>query len=110
MKKKFLLAISVAALATVGASAKAKAYTIQIYQPAVLGSMTLAPGEYKVEVDGDKAVVHNGKTEEGEAPVKVEAADTKYNTTTVRFSNGDGKMHIQEIHVGGSKTKLVFNE
>jgi hypothetical protein len=107
MKKKFLLAIGVAGLAI--ASAKAKAYSIQLYEPAMLGSMTLAPGEYKVDVDGDKAVVRNGKTV-GEAPVKVESADTKYNTTTVRFTNGDGKMHIQEIHVGGTKTKLVFNE
>jgi hypothetical protein len=107
MKKKFLLAIAVAGLAI--ASAKTKAYSIQLYEPAMLGNTTLTPGEYKVEVDGDKAMVRNGKIQ-SEAPVKVESADTKYNTTSVRFSNADGKMHIQEIHVGGSRTKLVFNE
>ena len=107
MKTKFLLAISVAALAI--ASAKAKSYSIQLYEPALLGSTTLAPGAYQVEVEGDKAVMRNGKMQ-SEAPVKVESADGKYSTTAVRFSNADGKMHIQEIHIGGSKSKLVFNE
>jgi hypothetical protein len=107
MKKKFLLAISVAALAV--ASASAKSYSIQLFEPAVLAGTPLTPGEYKVQVEDQKAVVSNGKVH-CEAPVKVETADMKYGTTTVRFSNADGKMHIQEIHVGGSKTKLVFNE
>ena len=75
----------------------------------MLGATTLAPGEYRVAIVNDKAVVRNGVIHE-EAPVKVENVDSKYNTTTVRFTNGDGKMHIQEIHVGGTKTKLVFEE
>ncbi|SRR5579883_264557 len=107
MKKKFLIAIGVAGLSI--ASAKTKAYSIELFEPAMLGSTALPPGEYRVEVDGDKAVVRNGKLH-GEAPVKIENTDTKYSTTTVQFANSDGKMHIQEIHVGGSKTKLVFNE
>jgi hypothetical protein len=107
MKKNLLLAISVAALAV--ASASAKSYSVTLYEPAMLGNTALTPGEYKVEVADQKATVRNGKMH-CEAPVKVESADNKYSTTTVRFSNEDGKMHIQEIHVGGSKTKLVFNE
>jgi len=107
MKKKFLLAISVFALAV--ASASAKSYSIQLFEPAMLGNMALAPGDYKVQVEDQKAVVTNGKVH-CEAPVKVESGDAKYGSTTVRFANADGKMHIQEIHVGGSKTKLVFNE
>jgi len=86
MKKNILLAIGVAGLAV--ASASAKSYSVQLFEPAVLTS----------------GKVHC------EAPVKVESADSKYSSTTVRFSNGDGKMHIQEIHLGGTKTKLVFNE
>lgn len=107
MKKNILIAIGVAALAV--ASASAKSYAVTLYEPAVLGNMTLKPGDYKVEVNEQKAVLTNGKTR-CEAPVKVESADTKYGSTTVRFANGDGKMHVQEIHIGGSKTKLVFNE
>jgi hypothetical protein len=105
MKKKILLALSVAGLAM----ASAKSYSVNLFQPAVLGSMQLAPGEYKVEVVDQKAVIRNGKVH-GEAPVKVETNDSKYTTTTVRFNTGDGKMHISEIHLGGTKTKLIFSE
>lgn len=107
MKKNILLAIGVAGL--LAASAAAKSYSVTLFQPAVLGNMTLQPGDYKVDVVDQKAVLTNGKTR-CEAPVKVENGDTKYNSTTVRFANGDGKMHVQEIHIGGSKTRLVFNE
>jgi hypothetical protein len=105
MKKIFLLAISVSALVL----AATKSYSVELYQPAMLGGATLSPGTYTVQVTDQTAVVRNGKIH-GEAPVKVEMTDSEYSTTTVRFSNSDGKMHIQEIHVGGTKTKLVFSE
>jgi hypothetical protein len=105
MTKRLLLVFAIVGLAV----ASAKTYTIDLLQPAVLGNMQLDPGTYKVDVVDQKAVITNGRMH-GEAPVKVETADTKYSTTTVRFSNADGKMHLQEIHVGGSKTKLVFAE
>jgi len=105
MTKRLLLVFAIAGLAV----ASAKTYTINLFQPAVLGDMQLAPGTYNVEVVDQKAVISNGKMH-GEAPVKVETADTKYTTTTVRFNSADGKMHLQEIHVGGSKMKLVFAE
>jgi hypothetical protein len=107
MKKNILLAIGVAGL--IAASASAKTYSITLYEPAVLGNMTLKAGDYTVDVNDQKAVLRSGKVR-CEAPVKVESADTKYGSTTVRFANADGKMHVQEIHIGGSKTKLVFNE
>jgi hypothetical protein len=37
----------------------------------------------------------------------VEKSDSKFNTTSVRLSTGD-KPQIQEIRLGGTKTKLVF--
>src|SRR6185369_5229734 len=101
MTKKLLFAFALAALAI----ASAKSYTFKLFQPAVMGTTELKAGEYQVEVVDQKAVIRNGKIE-SEAPVKVETGDVKYSSTTVRFSNGDGKMHIQEIHIGGTKTKL----
>jgi hypothetical protein len=103
--RKLLLAFAIAGLAV----ASAKTYRVQLYEPALLGTMQLAPGEYRVEVVGDKAVIRNGKVQ-GEAPVKMEENDKKYGFTTVRFTNADGKLHVQEIHLGGTKSKLVFNE
>jgi hypothetical protein len=105
MTKRLLLVFAIAGLAV----ASAKSYTIRLPQAAVLGNMQLDPGTYKVDVVDQKAVITNGKMH-GEAPVKVEAADSKYIATSVRFTNADGKMHVQEIHIGGSNTKLVFSE
>jgi hypothetical protein len=106
MIRKVLLSFAVVALAAV---AGAKSYTVNLYEPAVIGGTELKPGEYKVEVVDQKAVIRNGKMH-GEFPVKVENSDSRYNSTSVRFSNGDGRLHIQEIHVGGTTTKLVFSE
>lgn len=105
MKKILLLTIGLAALVL----AATKSYSFKLFEPALLGATQLAPGEYQVSVVDQNAVIRNGK-KECEAPVKVETTESKYPSTTVRFGNGDGKMHIQEIHIGGTKTKLVFNE
>ena len=106
MIRKVLLSFAVVALAAV---ASAKSYTVNLYEPAMIGGTELKPGEYKVQVVDQKAVIRNGKTH-GEFPVKVETSSSRYNDTSVRFSNGDGKLHIQEIHVGGTNTRLVFSE
>jgi len=106
MIRKVLLSFAVVALAAV---AGAKSYKVNLFEPAVIGGTELKPGEYKVEVVDQKAAFRNGKLH-GEFPVKVENGESKYSTTTVRFSNGDGKLHIQEIHLGGTTTKLVFSE
>ena len=105
MMTRLLLAFAVAGLAV----ATAKTYAIDLYQPAMLGSTKLAPGHYSVDVDGTKAVFRNGKIH-GEAPVKMQDAETKYNRTSVWLANNCGQMHIQEIHIGGSKVRLLFTE
>ena len=105
MKKLALLALSVAGLALAGG----KSYSFTLYQTALLGSTQLAPGDYQVSVVDQKAVVRNGKIHD-ECAVKVESGTNKYSSTTVQFDNGDGKMHLREIHIGGSTTKLVFTE
>jgi hypothetical protein len=87
--------------------ASAKSYTVNLLSAATFGSVELAPGEYKVEVNEQTAVIRNGKVH-GECAVKVETGDSKYDSTTVRYDNSSGKMKIQEIRLGGTKTKLVF--
>jgi hypothetical protein len=105
MRGKVLLFFMAAGLAAAGA----KTYTMDLFEPALFGSMELKPGVYKVEVVDQKATVRNGKLL-GECPVKVETVDRKYDNTSVRFlNNGDGgKLRIQELRIGGTKTKLVF--
>jgi hypothetical protein len=90
------------------AIASAKSYNLNLYSPATFGSTELKAGAYKVEVKDSKAYVTSGKVT-AEANVKVESNGEKYNSTTVRFSEAGGKMAIQEIRLGGTNTKLVFN-
>ena len=93
MLRKVLLFFMVVGLT----AANTKTYTMNLFQPAILGSTELKPGEYRIEVVDQKATVRNGKWH-GEYPVKVETGERKYDTTSVRFMNGDGgKLQIQEM-------------
>jgi hypothetical protein len=91
------------------AMAGMKTYTVQLYEPAMLGVTELKAGEYQLQVDGNKAVVRAGKSE-AEAPVKVETGGAKYPTTTVRLAESGGKQRITEIRLGGTTTRLVVGE
>ncbi|MEO8596377.1 MAG: hypothetical protein ABI759_23870 [Candidatus Solibacter sp.] len=105
MIKKVLPFFLVAGLAV----ASARSYTVNLFQPSLVGTTELKPGEYKVEVNQSKATIKKGKVETT-SDVKVEEGDTKFDTTSVRYVNSaDGKVRIQEIRLGGTKTKLIFN-
>jgi hypothetical protein len=97
------------AFAVIGlAIASAKTYSLNLYSAATVGATELKPGTYKVEVRDSKAYITSGKVS-AEADVKVESNGAKYNSTTVRFNDAGGKMAIQEIRLGGTNTKLVFD-
>ena len=104
MIRRFLLTFAVLGLAL----ASAKSYTVTLFPPATVGAVELVPGDYRVDVVDQKVVIRGGKVE-AQSPVKVEAGDTRYQTTTVRYENLNGKMRIQEIRLGGTKTRLVFS-
>jgi hypothetical protein len=104
MRKVLPLFMVVAGLAVAGA----RSYTVSLTKSNMLGATELQPGDYKIEVVGDKAVIRQGKVQT-ESPVKVEEGETKYDNNVVRYVNSaDGKLHIQEIRLGGTRTKLVF--
>ena len=102
-KAAFILLFAAAA-----AVASARTYTVNLFETATFGTMELKPGEYKVDVNDNTAVIRNGKVH-GEAPIRLENVDAKYDTTTVRFNTDGGKMKIVEIRLGGTKTKLVVS-
>lgn len=101
--KLFALFLSVALMV-----ASAASYNVTLFQPSVLAGKELKAGEYKVTMDGDKAIISMGK-QKVEAPAKIETADSKYSSTSVRYTTEDGKMKIQEIRLGGTNQKVVFN-
>lgn len=100
--------LAVLAMGSVWANA-AQEYSVRLNNPATVAGTDLKAGDYKVELVGDKAMIH-GKKDTVEASVKVEEGSEKFNSTTVRYTvAAGGKYQISEIHLGGTKTKVVFN-
>ena len=94
-------------LATAFANAGER-YTVTLHQPTMVAGTELKAGDYKVEVNGNKATLTSGK-KSVETPVKVESGDQKFASTTVRYATAGGSYQIDEIRVGGTKTKLIFD-
>jgi len=103
--KKLLL--SFATVALVVASAAGSGAKVTLFEKSFIGGEELKPGDYKIEVNGDKATIRNGK-QVVEATVKTETGSEKFGATSVRYANADGKYRVQEIRIGGTKTTLVF--
>lgn len=102
--KKLMLTLATLAIASASA---ATTYRVTLFQPTLIGGKELKPGEYKVEVKDNTAVLSKGK-ETVEAPMRQETAESKFGSTSVRYKNGDGKYRLEEIRIGGTNTKLVF--
>lgn len=103
MQKKFAATLAVfSALALAGA---ANTYRVDLYQPTVVNGTTFKPGECKIEVKDNQVVFKQGKNT-AEATVKVESGANKFSSTSVGYTGGD---HIQEIRLGGTTTKLLFD-
>ena len=112
MKTRSLILAGALALATFPvASARVKTYDIQLDSPTKAGSNILAPGEYRVKVEGSNAVftsVHTEKT--FTAPVKIENANKKHDTTAVESNAQDGTLRLKAIELGGSTETLNFGD
>jgi outer membrane protein assembly factor BamA len=103
MIKRVLLLASVISLAVASA---ANSFNLNLYQPTVVNGTTLKPGEAKLELKDNKAIVKQGKTS-AEATVKVESAEKKYLYTTIGYKEGDSHQ-IKDITIAGTTTKLIF--
>lgn len=85
--------------------ASAESYRVKFLQTSVVQGTELKPGEYRVNVENDKATITSGK-QKLETAVKVENSEMKFDKTSVRYT---GEKTVSEIRVGGTKTRLVFN-
>src|SRR5882762_2040976 len=101
MLKRVFLGLAAAALAV----AAGNSYTVRLYQPSTLGGAEFKPGDVKLDLTDNKVVLKQGKTT-AEATASVETSGTKFSSTTVDTS--DGRIH--EIRLGGTTTKLVFED
>ena len=105
MKHLLLLLTASVALTNL---ASAATYTFKIFDSVTIDGKELKPGSYRVEVKDTTAVIRNGK-ESTEVKVRTESGDRKYDSTSVRYTKDGNKNNLEEIHIGGSKTKLVFD-
>jgi len=101
--KGFTIGFATLALAVASA---ATSYNVTFFEPVVVNGTTLKPGEYKVEINDNKATIKKGKVV-AESSVKVENNEAKYPSTSVRLVGGT---QVEEIRVGGTHTKLVFEK
>src|SRR3989442_164087 len=104
MIKRVLFSVATFALAVASA---ASSYRITVSHPSYVNGTEMKPGEYRLELKENTVVIKNGK-QTIEAPVKVETTDRKSPATSVRYSNENGKTVVDEIRLGGTTTKLVF--
>jgi hypothetical protein len=81
----------------------AKSHHIVLSEPTMAGSTMLPAGNYEVKVDVDKDKTYT-------APVKVESEAKKFDQTVVMTGTSGGESRIQAIELGGSHTKLEFDQ
>lgn len=84
-------------------------YRINLYRPTIVNGTELKAGEVKVEIRDNKAVLKQGK-KTAEADVKVENGAQKFLSTTVGYGSDSSSSDLQEIRLGGTSTKLVFDQ
>jgi hypothetical protein len=105
--KKFLVMAGLALSSLTVLSAKT--YEIVLSNTTKAGTLQLKPGQYKLKVEGANAIfteVNSSKSYT--TPVKVENGDKKFDDTRVQSTKDGDSERINEIDLGGSKTKLGF--
>lgn len=102
---KLMLSFGTLALAVASAAAS---YSVTLTSPSFVAGTELKPGNYKVELDGNKARFKAGKNVV-EAAVTVKEGDQRFDTTSLQYGNSDGKYRLEAIRLGGTKTTLVFS-
>lgn len=83
-------------------------YTLTFTQSLQVGTAKLAPGVYKLKVEGETATFTNSHKENFTAPVKVEKVEKKAAYTAIETKNQNGTEVLNIIDIGGAEFKLVF--
>jgi hypothetical protein len=110
MTNKLALLIVAVALST-AAIAATKNYNVVLSTRTKAGSVDLAPGDYKMKIEGSNAIFtdeHTGASVT--VPVKVENTPTKFNATTLDTRMQGTTAQLLAIELGGSKVKLEFGK
>jgi len=103
MKKAFAVMFAIG----ISVAYAASSYRVTLYQPTTVNGTQFKPGEVKLELQGDKVVIKQGKTS-AETNVTVQNGAQKFEATSVGYNGDNSKTEVQEIRLGGTTTKLLF--
>ena len=98
--------LAVAAIA-IPVFAKPITKTINIGQAAKVGKADLKAGEYRLQIDGNKATVQKGKNVVAESEGRWEDRDTKSQYDAVLLSDNG---QVKEVRFAGQARVFVFSE
>ena len=101
--KSIKLTFGLTALA-LGVASAASSHSIDLKHSVTIGSTELQAGQYKVEVEGNKAVFKLGKNVV-EVPATLGKSDQKYTTTGIVTEGAK----LVEIDLGGTTEKILFS-
>jgi hypothetical protein len=107
MSKTSLLLAGVLSLSGL-CMAGTKSYTIVLEKPEQVGTLKLAAGSYKLQVQGVNAVFTDSDHKTYTTPAKVETAPKKFNFTAVETKDEAGAERITTIDLGGTNTQVAF--
>jgi hypothetical protein len=100
--KKITLLFATLALA----AASAKSFDLSLYSPSVVAGTELQPGDYKLNLTGTKMVLKRGSAVV-ETDVRIESTGQKFNRSSVKYRDSNGRMDVLEIRLRGTDMMLV---
>lgn len=92
---------------SLSAAYAANSYHVSLVKPTTVNGATLNPGDCKIELQGDKVIIKQGKTTV-EASVTVQNAPQKFVLTTVGYNEGSSS-ELHDVHLAGTTLKLTFD-
>ena len=93
----------------IGTAYAASSYHVTLYKATTVNGTQLKPGDVKLELQGDKVVFKQGKTSI-ESNVTIQNGSQKFDVTTVGYDGDSSNNQVQEIRLGGTTTKLLFEQ
>jgi len=103
MKKTLAVMFALA----IGVAYAASSYHVTLYKATTVNGTQLKPGDVKVELQGDKVILKQGKTTV-ESNVTVQNGTQKFADSTVGYNGESSNNQVQEIRIGGTTTKILF--
>jgi hypothetical protein len=100
---------AIAVLFAVGISMAyaAPSYHVTLYTATSINGTQLTAGDCRVELQGDKVIIKQGKTTV-ESSVTVENVGRKFDLTTVGYDSEISSNQLHDIRLGGTTLKLLF--